>query len=899
MSSETILVVDDNRQIADFVASKILPNLGFDALIAYNGASARRIVRQHRNIALMLLDLQMPDTTGLDLLRELRGEGFSIPTILITGQGSEQIVAEAFRLGVEDYLSKPIDPDQLNDSIARALSESRLRREKQRLNARLEAQVSWLTALAKVGQSVTSSLDLDEVLRRIVEAGVLLTRAEEGFLALLDEGSDQLYLRAVKNIDEERSKTLRLPVHDSLVGEVMRTGRPYRSTRDPDDEPLKVSTGFLVHSLLHVPLSYKGKKMGVLTVDNHTSNRPFVEADEIKLTSLADYAAVAIENARLYEQAQDEIDERTRVQEALRESEERYMLAVTGANDGLWDWDLKTNRIYFSPRWKSLLGYEPDEIGDDPDEWFERIHPDDVERVKLDISAHIHGVNTHFESEHRIQHKNSAFRWMLTRGCAVTGADGNAYRMAGSQTDITDRKIAEERLLHNAFHDTLTDLPNRALFTDHLRHAIARAQRREDYQFAVLFLDLDRFKDVNDSLGHMIGDKLLVAFARVLAEGLRDTDIVARLGGDEFAILLEDVQEPKATIRVAEWIKEKLANPFHLEENEVYATVSTGIVLSNPEYANPDDMLRDADIAMYYAKANGKDRFEIFDTVMRETIMERLTLEADLRGALERKELLLNYQPIVSLENGQLVGFEALVRWQHPKRGLMYPLEFIPLAESTGMIIDLDRWVLTEACTQMHAWQQIYTTEPPLTISVNFSSKQIAQPDIVAIIEQVLDDTGLDSRSLKIEITENTIMAHNEQTLTQLHAIQDLGVHIQIDDFGIGFSSLSYLSQFPVNALKIDQAFVGKMSEEESSLKIVHSIVSLSHNLALGVIAEGVETDAQLDHLKSLGCEYGQGFLVSTPLPKPDVEYLLEQLLSGTHKFRPWDHSGQEEQEPE
>jgi diguanylate cyclase (GGDEF)-like protein/PAS domain S-box-containing protein len=781
-----------------------------------------------------------------------------------------------------------LESERLSEAIRQTLNEYRLRQEKGNPQPHQEKPASLLNTLAKVGQSVTSTLELDEVLRRIVDAGVMLTQAEEGFLGLLDEQNGQLYLRAVKNIDEQRINTMRLPVSDSLLSSVIRTGKPYRSFQSNDESLFKVCTGYLVRSLLHVPLNYKGKVLGVLSVNNQKSKRPFTEIDEVQLTSLADYASVAIENARLYEQAQQEIQSRAQVELALRESEERYKLAVNGVNDGLWDWDLKNNLIYYSLRWKSLLGYAEDEIGNTPEDWYERVYPDDLERLKFDLSAHITGLTPHFESEHRMRHKDGSYRWMHARGCAVSDTGGNFYRMAGSQADITDRKIAEERLLHNAFHDTLTGLPNRALFTDHLRHAIARAIRRKDYQFAVLFLDLDRFKDVNDSLGHLVGDQLLVAFARMLQDCLREADIVARLSGDEFSILLEDIQDPNATTLVAGFIKEQLATPFQLGENEVYVTASIGIVQSDPGYKNPDDMLRDADIAMYCAKANGRARYEIFDASMRDSIMDRLALESELRGALEREELLLNYQPIVSLETGELVGFEALVRWQHPRRGLLHPPSFIPMAEISGMIIEIDRWVLREACRQMQAWQQDFPSAPGLTISVNISGKHVAQFDLSGYIEQVLAETGLEPSSLKLEITENTLMETRERTTDQLSRLQALGVHIQIDDFGVGYSSLGYLSQFPINALKIDQTFVDKMGREESSFKIVHSIVTLSHNLFMGVIAEGVETDAQLAHLKELGCEYGQGYLVSSPLPKGEIEKMLPKIVPGKSVFAPW-----------
>jgi diguanylate cyclase (GGDEF)-like protein/PAS domain S-box-containing protein len=653
-----------------------------------------------------------------------------------------------------------------------------------------------------------------------------------------------------------------------------------RTTTAPNSPPIKVSTGFLVHSLLYVPIIAKGKALGVLSVDNRASLRSFKEIDEAMLTSLADYAAVALENANLYQQAQQEIAERVHAVSALRESEERYILAMRGANDGLWDWDLRQNLIYCSPRWKSMLGFREEEIGDSPDEWFNRVHPEDLELLRLEISNHIKGLTSHLECEQRILHKDGTYHWMQTRGLAVWDMHGIATRMAGSQTDITDRKTAEHRLLHDAFHDTLTGLPNRALFMDRLRFAVERAKRRDRYLFGVLYMDLDRFKDVNDSLGHMMGDQLLVETGHRLGDSLRPTDTVARLGGDEFVLLLEDIASVDDATRVAERVQKHLMTPFRVDGHIVHISASMGIVLSVTGYNRAEEVLRDADIAMYRAKAHGKARFEIFDPAMRDRIMVRLSMETQLRQALDNLELRVYYQPIVSLETGQFIGLEALVRWQHPERGLIYPAEFIPLAEETGLVIPLDRWVLREACRQMREWQQSLALDPELAISVNISGKQVAQPDLVEVIRQILEETGIEGRLLKLEITESAIMENDDYTNEIFSRLQELGVQIQIDDFGIGYSSLSYLPRFPLNALKISQAFVKKMEEDPNLLKIVHSIIMLTHGLGMRVIAEGVETTEQLTRLKSLGCEYGQGYLMAAPMDNMATLRLLTDHYS-------------------
>jgi diguanylate cyclase (GGDEF)-like protein/PAS domain S-box-containing protein len=886
MSDETILIVDDNRQIANFIAHKVVPELGYQSLVAYNGKTAYEIIKANQ-VSLMILDLQLPDTTGLEFLRRLSSEGINIPTILSTAHGSEQVAADAFRLGVEDYLPKPVQAEILNEAITRALSESRLRREKATLTTRLQEQLSWYKVLSRVGQSLTSTLETDEVLRRIVDAGVLLTQADEGFLAILDEGG-KLFMRAVKNIDADRVKTMRLPVQDSLLGKVIQSGKPVRTSKSSEKPSLKVTTGYLVHSLLHIPIFSKGVVVGVLSVDNQFRRRTFTDRDEMILTSLADYAAIALENADLYQNAQQEIAHRQQIEAALRESEERYALAMRGANDGLWDWDMRTNEVYFSSRWKSMLGYGDDEITARLSEWFSRVHSEDIERLKLDISSHIKGLTPHLVNEHRMMHKDGAYRWMLSRGFAIRTADEAPYRMAGSLTDTTDRKFAEEKLLQNAFYDGLTKLANRALFMENLRFAVERVKRRSEYQFAVLFLDLDRFKNINDSLGHMMGDKLLIDVARRIENRRRATDTVARLGGDEFVILLDDISELSAVTYIADGLLESLAEPYQLGGHDVQITTSIGIVLSASGYERPEDVLRDADIAMYSAKASGKARYEIFDPVMRKRILERLELETELRKALTSQELRVYYQPIVSLVTQSIIGFEALARWPHAKLGFLTPNQFIPLAEDTGLIIPLDRFVLREACRQMAEWHKQLPFDPPLTISVNLSGKQIVQSDLIETIEKILIETGLAPQYLKLEITENVILEDNQLTVEVFRELQKLGVQVQIDDFGVGYSSLNYLSQFPINALKIDQSFVGQMLDDNNQLEIIQAIVMLTHRLGVGVIAEGMETTGQMDTLKSMGCEFGQGYLVSVPLDNQSAQKILEHLIQHPTDILGW-----------
>ncbi len=573
-----------------------------------------------------------------------------------------------------------------------------------------------------------------------------------------------------------------------------------------------------------------------------------------------------------------DITERRRVEQALRESQERYALAVAGANDGLWDWDLSTNQMYFSSRWQEMLGYEAGEISPNPDEWIDRIHPEDRERVRKELAAHLTGLTPHFESEHRVVHRDGNYRWMLCRGLAVRDTDGQAYRMAGSQTDITRRKQTESQLRYDATHDSLTNLANRALFLERLEQALHRHESSEGVNFAVLFLDLDRFKIVNDSLGHMSGDRLLVAIARQLRACLRPGDLLARFGGDEFAILLDRITSVLDARLIAEQIHRLFKEPFALETDglEVFTSASIGVVLGPGHYTRPEEVLRDVDAAMHQAKLQGKACTVVFDDAMHVQALRLLQVETDLRRAIERQELCIFYQPIVSLVTGRLTGFEALVRWRHPQWGLVSPGEFIPLAEETGLILPLGRWVLHQSCQQMRQWQKNLPGADLLTISVNLSGRQLLQPHLPEQVGDILTETGLDPQFLRLEITES-VLGDYDEAVTILKKLKDLGVDSCIDDFGTGHSSLSRLHRFPIDRLKIDQSFVSQAEHDRESGEIIRTIMSLAQSLQMDVIAEGVETRAQRQLLQNLNCQYAQGFLFSRPLPSADVEQLLRQ----------------------
>lgn len=570
-----------------------------------------------------------------------------------------------------------------------------------------------------------------------------------------------------------------------------------------------------------------------------------------------------------------DITERKRTEKALRESEERYALASLAANDGLWDWDLITNEAHFSVRWKLLLGFGEEEIDKGIEEWFNRIHPLDVERVKVALNLHLDGLSSHFENEHRVLHKDGEYRWMLSRGIAVRDQAGKAYRMAGSQTDVSARKRAEEQLLHDAFYDGLTGLPNRSLFIDRLGNSLRRTRRAQDdaCTCAVLFLDLDRFKMINDSLGHTVGDAVLIETARRLEKCVRPGDTVARLGGDEFVMLIEDVHDEDKAKRVAERVQNAFASPIPVEGSEILNSASIGIALGSPDYANAEDLLRDADITMYQVKSHGRGRYEVFTPSMRNQAVALIQLETDLRSALERGEFRIHYQPIVTLEDGKISGLEALLRWQHPHRGLVPPMEFIPLAEETGLIISVGEWVLRTACGQQKNW--IAAGIPPLRVAVNISTVQLKDPGFSDMVLTIVRETGIQPECLDLEITETTLMAQSKSAVESLLKLRSLGIHVSLDDFGTGYSSLNYLQNLPIDTLKIDRSFIRQLTADGEQGKIVETILTLGDNLGIEVIAEGIETAEQLKKLRMIHCRRGQGYFFAKPMEGKALSSLL------------------------
>ena len=544
--------------------------------------------------------------------------------------------------------------------------------------------------------------------------------------------------------------------------------------------------------------------------------------------------------------------------------------------DGWWEWDVATDAVRYSARWRAMVGIDETAVEATPATWKRLVHPGDLAPLEEDLAAFLDGRIANLEHGHRMRLGDDTSRWVLTRCFAFRDPAGHAERVIGLHTDVTAQMQTEERLQFIALHDALTGLPNRTLFIDRLHQAFLRVQREPRMPFALFFLDVDRFKNVNDAFGHLTGDRLLGSIATRLEGALRPTDTVARFGGDEFVVLTEGIQDAHLATAIARRIQEAFQQPFELRGTEVFISLSMGIALWSERYTSSEELVRDADTAMYRAKAMGKNRFELFDEDMHREVVAALNLENDLRRAVDRQEFEVYYQPIVALLDGRISGFEALVRWRHPERGLLLPTEFIPLAEEIGLVVPIDRWVLEQACRQLRNWQVQFRQNPPLKINVNLSGIQFARPDLITQVDHIVRKSGLFGRSLNLEITESLIMEDASYAGAMLEQLKSLGIGICIDDFGTGYSSMSYLKKFDIDVLKIDQSFVSRMLEDHESLEIVRTITTLAHNLGKVTVVEGVETAAQLEVLRAMKPARIQGFYVSRPMPADKAQHMLE-----------------------
>jgi len=613
-----------------------------------------------------------------------------------------------------------------------------------------------------------------------------------------------------------------------------------------------IQTADVIHSRMDVPVIFL-----TACTDENTLQRA-------KITEPFGYLIKPFEERELHSHIEIALYKH-RMEKQLRESEDRYFLATQGANDGLWDWDVQCQQIYFSPRWKSMLGYSDREIGNFPMEWFNRVHPADRAQVEKSIAQHLAGTNSHFESEYRILDARGVYRWVLCRGLARRDENGKAYRIAGSQTDITDRKV----------YNPLTGLPNKILFLDRLENALRRV-KPEIKPFGVAIIEINGVKAVASSLGYVLADRLVCKIAQRIQECLASNDTVAHFGDDDFVLLLEEVSDGKEAAIAASRLQHELEQSFQIDQQSLYIASHIGITLRTSSYTYPEELIRDAYTAMHRAKDSGKGRFEIFDSDMRSSAVARLKLEADLRSALEHKEFRIHYQPIIDLKTGRMAGIEALVRWRRQGR-LIYPKDFLSIAESTDLLIPLERWVLLKACNQVVQWGR--KSKDSLTLNVNLCPKHYADPNLIGELHKALQQSGLDPKRLRLEITEEALMENTEIVEHTLSQIKEMNVQLHMDDFGTGYSSLSYLNRFPIDGLKVDRSFVGSLGLNEETWKIVQAIMSLGRNLDMELIAEGIENITQLHMLQTLQCEYGQGYYFAKPMEPEAIESLIQGHL--------------------
>ncbi len=574
------------------------------------------------------------------------------------------------------------------------------------------------------------------------------------------------------------------------------------------------------------------------------------------------------------------------LQRELDDLQRRHELIGLAANDGLWVWDLVEGVVAYSPRWAALIGLPEARLTGSIDLWLDRVHPADRAMVDAALASHLDGDTLILNLEHRLEHRQGTWRWVQVRGLAERTADGSLSLMAASTSDITHRKNADERLCYEAFHDSLTGLANRAWLIHRLHDALS-ASRNQGEHFALVLVGVDGFKLINDSFGLPLGDMLLRAVAARIARSVRSIDTVARVGGDEFVVLLEGLGAPDQVAIVSDRIAREVAEPFDLRGYAVYTSVSMGIVPDSDDYNEPEELLRDANIALVRAKRMGRAKQVVFDSSMREATVKRLMLETDLRRALERAELHLAFQPIIEIATRRLLGFEALCRWNHTKRGIIGPDEFIPLAEETGLIIPIGQWVLQTACRQAQIWRTSAGLEN-LRVAINLSNRQFRQPDLVLSVASALAETGLPPEALELELTETIIIHDRADSLAKIAALKQMGVRLALDDFGTGYSSLEHLKLFQVDTLKIDRAFVRSAHIDREDEAIVQAIVTLAHGLGIAVTAEGIESDEQQACMTRCGCDEGQGYLFGRPLPPEDLSRRFASNVGAVESSEVW-----------
>lgn len=859
-SQGDILIVDDVPENLHVLFTMLIAQ-GYEVRRVLNGKQALNAVLTDPP-DLILLDIKMPEMDGYEVCSLLKAQpsASAIPVIFLSALDEVLDKVKAFSVGGADYISKPF---QFEEVIVRIENQLTIQRQK----ALLQKEIRKSQLLAEITMKIRQSLELEQILQTTVtEVQKILQTDRAVIYHFLPDWSGKFVVEALAaGCLSLLSRDLKDPCFEERYIELYFQGRVSAITdifqSNLQDCYIQLLQQLNVRANLVVPIPFQDRLWGLLIAHQCTAPRQWSTFEVELLQQLADQVGVALTQAELLE--------------ALRQSEERYRIVVEDQTELICRFlpDRTLTFVneafcqYASRPHKALIG----EVFTHP------IDPTDQERFWQQLVA-LNQKTPVGILELEVVTSNGETSWYQWTNRAIFNPQGQIVEYQSVGCDVTELKRAKARLLHDALHDGLTGMPNRTLFMDRLEQAIKHSQSHLDCSFAVLFVDLDRFKLVNDSLGHLVGDQLLIATAHRLRSCLRDNDTLARLGGDEFAILLADVRNTDYVEVIATRIRAAVIEPLELNGYQITITASIGIALNHAAYQNANELLRDADIAMYQAKAQGRDLHTVFNPNMHVQALALLQLENELRRAVDQQEFRVYYQPIISLSNQQIIGFEALVRWQHPESGLVYPQEFISVAEETGLIVPIGWWVLREATRQVAQWQSQVAANPPLTISVNLSGQQFSQPDMVAQVAAILQESGLNSRYLRLEITEGVIMVSAESAITALSQLREMGVQLYVDDFGTAYSSLSRLHSFPLDALKIDRSFVTQLEAIEGSVEIVRAIITLAHNLRMYVIAEGVETADQAQRLRILGCEYAQGYFWGRPLPRELTETLLLSL---------------------
>ncbi len=875
IAPRTVLIVDDEPVNIKLLGSH-LKKAGFNVIEAADGHTA--ISKAALGPDLILLDIMMPGMDGLETCQQLKENHNTqdIPVIFLSALSDTEVKTRGLQVGGVDYISKPFDSRELLARVRTHLTikdqEQQIRlyadhleemveeRTRQLREAQLEIKRDYeiQTVIATLLRFSLDTTDLNELLQLTLERILTVTSSSfqsKGCIFLMHEESGIMRMAGGANLDTAiYEQCQEVEKGRCICGSVAESGEPLVAW---DDDPLHGPPlqGVEAHGHFCMPIKYGERLLGVINIYLIKGHEPDAKERDF-LGAVANTLARII----LYKQAQQK----------LVESEEQYRAIFENTGTAMAILRSDTSIVLVNSGFEALTGLDKEQL-EGKRKGLDFFHPEDRDEVRLchEQMYAIPEADQGIRELRFVNHKGQLRHVSLIESL-IPGTNQNV----ASLLDITDRKRAEELVLHHAYHDSLTDLPNRSYLLDRLADCVERVNKEQGYEFAVLYMDLDRFNLVNESLGHDIGDKLIVELAKRLKTLLREQDIIVRIGGDEFVIVLNGYDDFREVTDLAVRMLSLVRQPFVLNDQELASTSSIGIALSSLGYSRGEDLLRDADTALHRAKQRGKARYEVFDTEMHHKATNLLALVTDMRQALRREEFLLHYQPFVDLRTGGVYGFEALVRWKHPTRGMVSPGEFIPEAEESGLIIPIGQWVLHEACATMgklfrksNSWRML---------SVNLSGKQFAHEDIYEHVRAVLDATGFDPRCLKLEITESAVMEDAAAAIEMLQRLKTLDVKISIDDFGTGYSSLSYLHRFPVDSLKIDRSFVSSMGQAGENTEIVRTIVDLAHSLELQVIAEGVETEDQLRMLKTMGCEYAQGYFFSRPV---DHGMLVERDL--------------------